>query len=155
MRYLSTYKALVGLVVGAGFTGGFALLIDEALRGAFHFHYVLIALGFLPLGARFHSFLRRTYRVSFDDRYLYVQQKGQELAIPLSHIRQVDIKTLGGVYEVTMIQREPAGDRFFFKPSLLYPFNFKAKDRLVDQLRGYIEAARQQPDKVVPNALHS
>lgn len=48
--------------------------------------------------------------------------------IPLENIKEVDIKSLGGVYEVELFNAEQLGKKFYFKPSLLYPFNFKKKD---------------------------
>ena len=48
--------------------------------------------------------------------------------IPLENIKEVDIKSLGGVYEVELFNAEQLGKKFYFKPSLLYPFNLKKKD---------------------------
>ncbi len=98
---------------------------------------------------------RNVHRVEFDDDFLYVILKGQDLIIPLENIKEVDIKTLGGVYEVELFQAEQLGKKFYFKPSLLYPFNFKKKDALVDVLRRNINRAYHKKQVWQPNALHS
>jgi hypothetical protein len=98
---------------------------------------------------------RNVHRVEFDDEFLYVIQKGQDILIPLENIKEVDIKTLGGVYEVELYQAEQLGKKFYFKPSLLYPFNFKKKDALVNVLRSNINKAYQKKQVWQKNALHS
>ena len=98
---------------------------------------------------------RNVHRVEFDDDFLYVIQKGQDIIIPLENIKDVDIKTLGGVYEVELFQAEQLGKKFYFKPSLFYPFNFKKKDELVNVLRRNINRAYQKKQVWQPNALHS
>ncbi len=65
--------------------------------------------------------------VSFDDNFLYILRKDQEILLPLENIQSVEISTLGGVYKVTVFHPEQLGKEFFFKPSLLYPLNFQAK----------------------------
>jgi len=93
--------------------------------------------------------------VSFDEDFLYVVRKEQEVMVPLENIRSVEISTLGGVYKVTVFHAEQLGKEFFFKPSLLYPINFKSKDRLVNQLRSNIEKAKRKPPAYQANALAS
>lgn len=98
---------------------------------------------------------RNVHRVEFDDEFLYVIQEGQDILIPLENIKEVDIKTLGGVYEVELYQAEQLGKKFYFKPSLLYPFNFKKKDALVNVLRSNINKALRKKQHYQVNALHS
>ncbi len=98
---------------------------------------------------------RNVHRVEFDDDFLYVIQKGQDILIPLENIKEVDIKTLGGVYEVELYQAEQLGKKFYFKPSLLYPFNFKKKDESVNILRRNINKAQAKKQYFQANALHS
>jgi hypothetical protein len=95
------------------------------------------------------------YRVEFDEDHLYVIQKGQDILIPLENIKEVDIKTIGGVYEVELYSAEQLGKRFYFKPSLLYPFNYKKKDDLVNVLRRNINQAQARKQHFQANALHS
>lgn len=98
---------------------------------------------------------RNVHRVEFDDEYLYVIRKDQDLVIPLENIKEIDIKTLGGVYEVELFQAEQLGKKFYFKPSLLYPINYKKKDEMVNVLRRNINAAYQKKQEYVRNSLAS
>jgi signal transduction histidine kinase len=98
---------------------------------------------------------RNVHRVEFDEEYLYVILRGQDLLIPLENIKEVDIKSLGGVYEVELYAPEQLGTKFYFKPSLLYPFNYKRKDDLVNVLRKYINQAQARKQHFQGNALHS
>jgi hypothetical protein len=98
---------------------------------------------------------RNVYHVEFDNEFLYVILKEQDILIPLENIKEVDIKSLGGVYEVELFQPEQLGKKFYFKPSLLYPFNFKKKDALVNVLRKNINLAQQKKRTYQANALHS
>lgn len=98
---------------------------------------------------------RNVHRVEFDEDYLYVIQKGQDILIPLENIKEVDIKTMGGVYEVELYAAEQLGKKFYFKPSLLYPFNYKEKDTQVNILRRNINRAQQKKQHFQANALHS
>ena len=75
--------------------------------------------------------------------------------IPLENIKEVDIKSLGGVYEVELFNAEQLDKKFYFKPSLLYPFNFKKKDELVNVLRSNINKVLQNKQHFQVNALHS
>jgi hypothetical protein len=98
---------------------------------------------------------RNVHRVEFDDEFLYVLQKGQDILIPLENIKEVEIISLGGVYEVELFNPEQLGKKFYFKPWLLYPFNFKKKDALVDILRSNINKALRKKQHFQANALHS
>ncbi len=97
----------------------------------------------------------KVYNVEFDDEFLYVILKRNDILIPLENIKDVNIKTLGGVYCVDLYQAEQLGDKFYFKPSLLYPFNSKKKDELVNVLWSAIEKAKKKKTYFSKNALHS
>ncbi len=98
---------------------------------------------------------QKVYHVEFDDEFLYVIQKQQDVLIPLENIKDVEIVSLGGVYKVTLYAKDQVGDLIYFKPSLLYPFNFKTKDKLVDVLRHNIDLAKKKVHVLQRNALMS
>jgi hypothetical protein len=98
---------------------------------------------------------KRVYHVEFDSDFMYVAQKGQDLLIPLENIRDVNLVSMGGVYRVDLYATELFGDTFYFKPSLLYPFNHKKKEALVDVLWANIEKAKSKKQHFQRNALHS
>lgn len=98
---------------------------------------------------------RNLVQAAFDDEFLYVQLKDQELLIPLENIKDVEIKTLGGTYEVKLYSPEQLGDTFYFKVSLLYPLNHRSKEALVDRLWSAIEKAKRKKQDFLRNALMS
>ncbi len=97
----------------------------------------------------------KVYRVEFDDEFLYVILKKNDILIPLENIKDINIVTLGGVYRVDLYNAEQLGDKIYFKPSLLYPFNSKKKDALVNVLWSAIDKAKQKKMYFSGNALHS
>lgn len=98
----------------------------------------------------------KLHRVEFDDDYLYVLNKSQDLIIPLENIESVEIASLGGLYKVNLYHADQVGKEFYFKQSLLYPLNYKRCDALVNVLRRDIDAAkRRKPAIAMHNALHS
>lgn len=81
--------------------------------------------------------------------------KASDLIIPLENIKDVNLVSLGGVYRVDLYYKELIGDKFYFKPSLLYPLNHKKKEAVVDILWKYINQAKQKRTVIPRNALHS
>ena len=98
---------------------------------------------------------QKVFQVEFDEDFLYIIKKRQDTMIPLENIKDVEIVSMGGVYLVDLYIPEDFGVKLYFKPSLLYPFNFKKKDALVNVLRSSIERAKQKKKSFQKNALHS
>lgn len=94
-------------------------------------------------------------QVSFDDAFLYVKDKRQDLIIPLENIESVEVETLGGTYKVNLYHAEQYGKEFYFKCSLLYPLNYKSKDATVNLLRKYIDIAKRKNQELPHRALQS
>ena len=97
----------------------------------------------------------KLYRIEFDNDFLYVLFKNQDMVIPLENIESVEISTIGGVYKVNLYNAEQLGDHFYFKMSLFYPLNYQAKDELVNVLRRNIDRAKGRKSELIRNALHS
>ncbi len=93
--------------------------------------------------------------LQFDNEFLYVFRKKQDILIPLENIESVEIQSLGGVYKVNLYHAEQLGKEFYFKTSLLYPLNYQSKDELVNRLRAAIERAKRKPREYQQNALMS
>ena len=148
-RYLAFYKISV-LVLLIGLAAFFAFNSISAFSSLpiASFYFLFLIYGWIRIN-------RNVHRVEFDDEFLYVILKGQDMVIPLENIKEVDIKSLGGVYEVELFTAEQLGKKFYFKPSLLYPFNFKKKDALVNVLRSNINRAFKKRYPIQTNALHS
>ena len=97
----------------------------------------------------------KVYRVEFDDEYLYIIRRKGDVLIPLENVKDIEMRTLGGMWRVDLYYADIVGDHFYFKPSLLYPFNYKSKDHLVNLLWKKIEMAKSKKQQISPNALHS
>lgn len=115
---------------------------------------------FLPLSYGYFIYLwwqanKRVYHTEFDEEYMYVQQQGHDVLIPLENIKDVNLISVGGVYKVDLYSPETFGDKFYFKPSLLYPFNHKKKEAIVDVLWANIEKAKKRKQVLQRNALMS
>jgi len=98
---------------------------------------------------------KKVHRVEFDDSFLYVLRRNQDTIIPLENIKNVQIKSLVGFYQIDLHHAEDFGSQLYFKPSLFYPLNFKKKDALVDALREGILVAKRKVHPIQKNALHS
>lgn len=77
------------------------------------------SLIFLPLTYGFLIYKwwqanRKVFHVEFDDEYMYVQQQGQDVLIPLENIKDVNLISLGGVYKVDLYSTETFGAKFYF-----------------------------------------
>ncbi len=154
-RYLAFYKnGVLFILIGVG-----CFLLYGAIRITFedgNYFSALFTTGYWSFFIYgWIRINRNVHQVEFDDEFLYVIQKGQDILIPLENIKEVDIKSLGGVYEVELFNAEQLGKKFYFKPSLLYPFNFKKKDTLVNVLRSNINKALTKKQHFQANALHS
>ncbi|HPM32049.1 MAG TPA: hypothetical protein PLJ60_17080 [Chryseolinea sp.] len=65
------------------------------------------------------------------------------------------MKSLGGMWCVDLLSTDVIGDHFYFKPSRLYPLNYKVKDELVNLLWRKIEIAKTKRREFLSNALTS
>jgi hypothetical protein len=154
-RYLGFYKNSV-LVILVGFVGFLVFAwVSSFLESGRYFNSITTIGYTMFLMYGWFRINRNVHRVEFDDEYLYVLQLDQDILIPLENIKEVEIKSLGGVYEVELFNPEQLGKKFYFKPSLLYPFNFKKKDAQVDILRSNINKALRKKQHFQANALHS
>jgi len=154
-RYLWLYKhGILVLLIGVFAFLTFRTVEPFISSGFWHgplFSYVYLL--FLIYG--WIRINRNVHHVEFDEEYLYVILRKQDILIRLENIKEVDIKSLGGVYEVELYHPEQLGKKIYFKPSLLYPLNFKKKDALVNVLRNNINKAQSRKQQFQPNALHS
>lgn len=150
-RWLKPFKGFVFIL----YTGIFAVLI-VGLISSEHWFSAVFNTGlygyFLFLLLRMSAKLQH---VEFDAEFLYVIGGKQDMIIPLENIESVEIVSLGGVYKVNLYHAEQLGDHFYFKPSLLYPLNYKRKDALVNQLRAAVDAAKRKKTSILTNALRS
>lgn len=77
--------------------------------------------------------------ISYDESSIYYNRKGYEVQVPFEEIKNIEIKTLTGVYKVNLLQKSQEGETIHFKMSMWYPFNFKKQDEKVNELRDKID----------------
>ena len=138
-----------------------SLLLLLSILG-YHVYRVVQNPSLLPLAAiwawviwKFIKINRHVFHVEFDVEFLYLMRKEADILIPLQNIQSVELKTMGGLYEIKLYSPERVGDLIYYKPSLLYPFNFKSKDAIANQLRDNIKNAKTKPEVFQRNALMS
>lgn len=154
-RFLALYK--YGFIVLLSLFIGTVVLTE--IQGVVEGRNWFSALFFPALwGYMIYLWLKahlKVYRTEFDDEFLYVIRKGHDLLIPLENIKDIEMKSLGGMWRVDLFYADVIGDYFYFKPSLLYPLNYKSKDALVNLLWKKIEIAKGKKPEFRANALHS
>ena len=151
-RFLTLYKygtAIFILGIVAALVGSEFLATER--QG--HLISVLLTYGyFLYLWWKANI---KVFHVEFDDDFFYVRQIHHDVLIPLENIKDVNLVSIVGLYKVDLYSHETFGDKFYFKPSLLYPFNHKKKEALVDVLWANIEKAKKRKQVIQRNALMS
>ena len=86
--------------------------------------------------------------VSYDDSSVYYNKKDFEVQIPFEDIRDIEIKTISGIYKINLYSPSQDGSSIMFKTSLWYPFNFNKQDEKVNELRALIDRyKRTLPEK--------
>jgi hypothetical protein len=140
--FILFYVAFFGAVVYSFSSKGWLMLIGQSALAGYG------AFLLIRMTAKFEE-------LQFDNEFLYVFRKKQDILIPLENIESVEIQSLGGVYKVNLYHAEQLGKEFYFKTSLLYPLNYQSKDELVNRLRAAIERAKRKPREYQQNALMS
>jgi hypothetical protein len=153
-RFLKFYKFGTAFVILSFIVGYFVSSYYTFKENGNYLNF-LMPLTWLNVVWIWLSVNSKVFHVEFDDEFLYVIQKNQDILIPLENIKDVEIVSLGGVYKITLYAKDQLGDLIYFKPSLLYPFNFKSKDKLVDVLRHNIDEAKKKVRVYQRNALYS
>jgi len=77
--------------------------------------------------------------VSYDQSSVYYGKKGYEVQVPFEDIKDIEIKTISGIYKLNLYNLSQDGSSVLFKTSLWYPFNFKKQDEKVNELRDRID----------------
>ena len=83
--------------------------------------------------------LRSLKNISYDDSSIYYERDGYEVQIPFEEVKNIEIKTLTGIYTINLYGKSQDGDKISFRTSMWYPFNFKKQDENVNLLRDKID----------------
>jgi len=154
-RWLLPFKVVVFAVYTALCSGIVFSYLNDGGNVIDWFLGVIMAGSYVYIFFRLMKMTAKLHRVEFDQAFLYVILKNQDIVIPLENIESVEISTIGGVYKVNLYNAEQLGDHFYFKLSLFYPLNYQSKDALVNVLRKSIDLAKTRRQEIPRNALHS
>lgn len=99
--------------------------------------YIMLAYKAIPAVIKIKN-------VSYDDSSVYYDKNGYEVQIPFEDIRDIEIKTISGIYIINLYRPSQDGNTIMFKTSLWYPFNFKREDGKVNELRDKIDRYKRQ-----------
>ena len=92
--------------------------------------------------------LRSLKNISYDESSIYYERDGYEVQIPFEVVKNIEIKTLTGIYTINLYGKGQDGDKISFRTSMWYPLNFKKKDEKVNELRDKIDRyKRTLPEK--------
>ncbi len=139
---IKTYKIFVMSIVSMVtilFVGG------PVYRWIFYgeFNSILTVPIYIWLAYKTIPAILRIKNVSYDHSSVYYDKKGFEVQIPFEDIKDIEIKTISGIYKLNLYDPSQDGSSILFKTSLWYPFNFKKQDEKVNELRGKIDKYKQ------------
>jgi len=96
----------------------------------------------------FHKFFTGTYskikEVSYDDKSLFVKEKGYEVQIPFHQVKDVEIVSLDGLYKFHLRRADQFGKEVVCKPSIWYPLNYKRVDKELNRIRSLVRKAHRE-----------
>ena len=125
----------------------FVLLIGFA-----HIGWGLFALICLILVIKFKWYpeffkeFKRLKDISYDSNNLYIVEKGIEEQIPFYEIKDVEIKSLNGIYQFNFFDKSLYDGAVRCKTSLWYPLNYKKVDAELNRVRSLIKKAKAEFD---------
>ena len=136
---LSIVSAITLLVVGGAF---------YRLAGFEEYNLLLIVPIYVMFAYKAIPAIVKIKNVSYDDSSVYYDKKGYEVQIPFEDIKDIEIKTISGIYKINLYMPNQDGKSIMFKTSLWYPFNFRKQDEKVNELRDRIDRyKRTLPEK--------
>lgn len=84
--------------------------------------------------------------VYYDSSDLFIKEKNQEEIIPLEAISSVELKSIGGQWDIRFKPGFGKRKQLVFIPSMRYPLSFKMTDKMVVVFRTAIEKAKKEED---------
>jgi hypothetical protein len=144
---LKTYKIILISIMSAILLLFTAFFIRALITmGDFYVMLNFPVYGFLMYKLVKH--INKIKSISFDEGSIYYIKDDYEVQVPFEEIKDIEIKTVDGLYEIKFYHPTQDGERIFFKTSLWYPLNFKKQDELVNVLRDKIDRyKRTLPEK--------
>ena len=140
---LRTYKLITLTLVSAITLAVLIFAVLSIVRYDEYYQLLMVPL-YIMLAYKAIPAVIKIKNVSYDDSSVYYDKNGYEVQIPFEDIRDIEIKTISGIYIINLYRPSQDGNTIMFKTSLWYPFNFKREDEKVNELRYKIEKYRRQ-----------
>jgi hypothetical protein len=134
---LKTYKA-IALTLVSLITLAVVIFAAISVFKFKEFHQLLVVPVYIVLAVQAIPAIIKIKNISYDEGAVYYDKKGFEVQIPFEDIRDIEIKTLSGIYKINLYLPAQDGKYILFKTSLWYPFNFRKQDEKVNELRDKI-----------------
>lgn len=115
-----------------------AASIGQMYRGQWIAGLFLLPI-WIFIGFKAISLVLSLKKISYDDSSVYYEKDGFEVQIPFEDIKDIEIRSLTGIYTINLYQPSQDGKEVSFKMSLWYPFNYKKQDEKVNELRNNID----------------
>ena len=140
---LRTYKLITLTLVSAITLAVLIFAVLSIVRHDEYYQLLMVPL-YIMLAYKAIPAVVKIKNVSYDDSSVYYDKNGYEVQIPFEDIRDIEIKTISGIYIINLYRPSQDGSTIMFKTSLWYPLNFKKEDEKVNELRYKIEKYRRQ-----------
>ena len=144
---LKTYKVIALTLVSVITLGILAYVLISIFRYE-QYGATLTAPFYIMFAYKVIPTIIKVKNVSYDESSVYYDKNGFEVQIPFEDIKDIEIKTISGIYTINLYLPSQDGTSIMFKTSLWYPFNFKKQDEKVNELRDRIDRyKRNLPEK--------
>lgn len=135
---LRTYKIIMTSILGVCILVLSALTINDWFVN----HRYIMGTLYLVYAVVCGKLIKRAWdvkNVSYDDSAVYYDRNGYEVQVPFEDIRDIELRTLDGVYRINLFRAAQDGKAILFKTSLWYPFNAGKQDEMVRVLRSKVD----------------
>lgn len=144
---LKTYKVIALTLVSIITLAVLVFAILSVVRYDEYYQLLSVPL-YIMLAYKAIPAIIKIKNVSYDESSVYYDKNGFEVQIPFEDIKDIEIKTISGIYTINLYVPSQDGTSIMFKTSLWYPFNFRKQDEKVNELRDRINRyKRTMPEK--------
>jgi hypothetical protein len=141
--YKAVTYALIGLFI-LGYFGRFILIIGFA-----NVYISLLFIVIVVIAIKYKWFpeffkeINKLKDVSYDSENLYIVEDKYEEQIPFHEIKDVEIKSLNGIYQFNFFNKNLYDGYIRCKTSMWYPFNYRKVDSELNRVRSMVRKAHQ------------
>lgn len=144
---LKSYKIIALTLVSAITLAVLSFGLVSVIKHS-EFHLLLIVPPYIIMAYKAIPAIVKIKNISYDDSSVFYDKNGFEVQIPFEDIKDIEIKTISGIYTINLYTPSQDGKSIMFKTSLWYPLNFKKQDEKVNELRDRIDRyKRTLPEK--------